>query len=259
MPGTLAAYQDAFDRALRGEAAGDATVAGLAAQPGFAVYRNTVLKGCIDALQANYPAVARLVGDDWFRAAAAVFVRDTLPAGPALLDYGEQFPGFLAGFPPAADLPYLAEVARLDRYWSEAHGAADAEPLDAAPLSRLPPQQMDAWSLRPHPAARWRWFDTAPIYSIWHGNRAGDFDGSRLPWRGEGALLTRPGDEVLHRPLDRAGAAFLDACAGGASIDAAVRAALDADALADLAELIRQLLQAGALAALLPCTHEVNE
>ena len=28
----------------------------------FAVYRNTVLKGCIDALQANYPTVGQLVG-----------------------------------------------------------------------------------------------------------------------------------------------------------------------------------------------------
>ena len=41
----------------------------LLAQPGFAVYRNTVAKGCIDALQANYPAVHALVGTDWLRAA----------------------------------------------------------------------------------------------------------------------------------------------------------------------------------------------
>ena len=40
------------------------------AQPGFAVYRNTVAKGCIDALQANYPAVHALVGTDGLRAAA---------------------------------------------------------------------------------------------------------------------------------------------------------------------------------------------
>jgi hypothetical protein len=33
--------------------------------PALAVYRNTVAKGCIDALQANYPAVHTLVGSDW--------------------------------------------------------------------------------------------------------------------------------------------------------------------------------------------------
>ncbi|HLS57002.1 MAG TPA: putative DNA-binding domain-containing protein, partial [Zeimonas sp.] len=54
----LARFQDAFLRALLADApvpAGDATIAGLCGQPGFAVYRNTAIKGCIDALQANYP------------------------------------------------------------------------------------------------------------------------------------------------------------------------------------------------------------
>jgi membrane-bound lytic murein transglycosylase B len=51
----------------------DATVASLARRPGFAVLRNTVRKACVDALQANFPAVTRLVGDEWMRAAAARF------------------------------------------------------------------------------------------------------------------------------------------------------------------------------------------
>lgn len=258
MTSALATWQDAFAGALAGEAVRDAAVARLAAQPGFAVYRNTVTKGCIDALQANYPAVARLVGEEWLRAAAAVFAGGNLPSHPTLLDYGAGFADFLAAFAPAADLTYLADVARLDRYWTEAHVAADAEALDPAALARLGARDLQRLTLRPHPAARWRWFDGAPVYSIWSGNRAGAFDGADLAWRGEGALLTRPGGEVLHRPLGRAGAAFLDACAGGASIHAAVQAALDADAPADLAELIRQLLQAGALAALLPSACEVN-
>ena len=76
----LADYQDAFAQALLAEdRAVPPQLAYLVAQPGFAVYRNTVLKGCIDALQANFPAVARLVGDDWFRAAASVHARSALP------------------------------------------------------------------------------------------------------------------------------------------------------------------------------------
>src|SRR5690606_8245365 len=58
----LARFQDAFLRALLSGAPapiGDATIAGLCGQPGFAVYRNTAIKGCIDALAANYPSVAR--------------------------------------------------------------------------------------------------------------------------------------------------------------------------------------------------------
>ncbi|MEW6690119.1 MAG: DNA-binding domain-containing protein, partial [Pseudomonadota bacterium] len=83
----LAAFQDAFAAALAADEPRSA-LPQLGAQPGFAVYRNTVMKGCIDALQANYPAVERLVGEEWFRAAAAVYARAEPPAHASLLDYG---------------------------------------------------------------------------------------------------------------------------------------------------------------------------
>ena len=127
----LARFQDDFARALLDPAQ--------PAPPAFAVYRNTVMKGCIDALQANYPAVAKLVGEEWFRAAAAVYVRDHLPRTPMLLEYGAGFADFLARFEPAAELPYLPAVARLDRFWTEAHAAADEPPLDARALAGAGP------------------------------------------------------------------------------------------------------------------------
>jgi hypothetical protein len=64
-PSTLADFQRDFAAALLGEAT-SVTAQALAAQPGFAVYRNTVLRGCIDALAANHPTVLALVGADWF-------------------------------------------------------------------------------------------------------------------------------------------------------------------------------------------------
>lgn len=68
---SLRQFQDAFALALLDPLVQPAArIAQLARQPGFAVYRNTVMKACIDALQANFPSVARLVGEAWFRAAA---------------------------------------------------------------------------------------------------------------------------------------------------------------------------------------------
>jgi hypothetical protein len=196
---TLEQFQDRFARAL----IADTQLDSLTGQPGFAVYRNTVMKGCIDALQANYPAVARLVGDEWFRAAAALYVRANLPSSPTLLDYGASFSAFLAGFEPAAELPYLPGVARLDRFWTEAHMASDAPPR----------------GLRPHASARWAWFETQPIFTIWQRNRAaGPVDESDIEWRGEGVLLFRTRDAVEWLPLDASGCALLDARAAGTPI-----------------------------------------
>jgi hypothetical protein len=108
---------------------------------------------------------------------------------------------------------------------------------------------MHRLSLRPHATARWAWCEERPIYTLWSRNRDCDaaFD-AEIDWRGEGVLLTRPHGAVKHQRLPRAGATFLSACAEGLSLECAVAAALDTDPTADLAALINQLLQAGALA-----------
>ena len=87
MSTALHAFQHAFAHALRNRSGHDGP---LARQPGFAVHRNTVMKGCIDALHANYPAVARLVGDDWFRAAAAECARAHPPNDVRLMLYAKN-------------------------------------------------------------------------------------------------------------------------------------------------------------------------
>jgi len=249
--GHLQRFQDEFARALVAEDAAAPGVAPdiarLAAQPAFAVYRNTVMKACIDALQANYPSIARLVGDEWFRAAAAIYARANLPRHPTLADYGADFADFLAAFEPAAELPYLPGVACLDRFWTEAHIARDEASLDAAAVARLVPDELARAVLRPHASARWAWFDTRPIVTIWRRNRYPDgADDGEFEWHGEGVLVVRPGAAVEHVELDAGTCAFLDSCAAGRTLANAAAAALTVSAETDLARLMAQLLETGA-------------
>jgi hypothetical protein len=252
----LSAFQSGFCAALLGPAADAPWLAALEAQPGFAVYRNTVLKGCMDALQANYPTVCQLVGEDWFRAAAAVFARAQPPRDGLLVDYGAGFADFLAGFAPAAELPYLSAVARLDRCWTACHLAADAAAVGRHWLAQQTPDTLPQASLRPHPAARWAWCEEFPAYALWHHHREGLTLPEALDWHGDGALLTRPHAEVMWRPLSRAGVAFLDACAQSLPLEGAATRALEVDPATDFAALMGSLLDAGALAAPHPhATH----
>ena len=247
----LQRFQAAFFAALfdRDSASASASASAFNAQPAFAVYRNTVFSGCVAALQANFPSVARLVGPEWFRSAATAYVQRHPPDDGRLLHYGEGFADFLAGFEPARALPYLAGVARFDRWWIEAHTADDADALAAAGLARLAPSELGALCLAPHPAARWGWFDGAPIYSIWQRNRCADAPpGGELAWRGEGALLTRPLAAVEWVALDRCDCAFLDACAQHRPLGEAAAAAMQVEPQADIAGLLARLLRAGALA-----------
>ncbi len=248
-------FQAAFFAALRGarSALPQATL------PAFAVYRNTVASACADALAANFPSVVRLVGADWFSAAALAYVAQQPPDDGRLLLYGAGFADFLAGWAPAQDLPYLPGVARLDRAWIECHVAADAEVADArqfAADAEGEPSRLARLVLRPHPAARWFWFDDAPVASIWQRQRAhdddrGDGDCSDIAWQPEGLLLTRPSDQVQWLPIGPPQARFLDACAAGWRLVDAAEAAFApcAAGAADFATLFAALLRAGALAA----------
>jgi hypothetical protein len=74
--------------------------------------------------------VRKLVGDEFFKAMAGVYLRANPPADPRLALYGTRFPGFLARFGPVAHLAYLPDVARLDLGLRQSYHAADATPFD---------------------------------------------------------------------------------------------------------------------------------
>ncbi|NHC10061.1 HvfC/BufC N-terminal domain-containing protein [Stutzerimonas degradans] len=255
MNGSLAVFQDAFVAALTDvpdSAAG--ALAELVAQPGFAVYRNTLIKGCVDALRANFPAVERLVAAEWFAAAAALYAREKPPRSGPLLEYGEDFPAFLQGFEPARALPYLAGVAQLDRLWLDVFSAVEQPVVALAALATQTPEQLARQALVPRAALRWRWFAELPIFSIWSCTREGRVVPAELVWQGEGVLLSRSAGRIGWQPLERAGCVFLDACAAGQSLEQAAELALEVQPEPDFNDLLGRLLAAGAFAALMPTT-----
>ena len=213
--GALDRFQAEFWRDLWSDPEPGADLVGAAAQAGFAVYRNTVLKGCADALISLYPSVHRLTGDAWMQAVALDAVRAEPPSGGDLQHYGATFPDVLDAALAGGDLPWLGEVARLDRLWSESHVAADAPVLDLASLARLDPERLAASCVVPHPAARWRWSGDWPAFALWEAARTGADDPNPPHWHGQGALLTRPSDAVIALEIDIAECALLDACAAG--------------------------------------------
>jgi len=247
------AFHDAFAAALAGDdgALGPWWTDAERGAAGLAVYRNTVARGCIEALAGLYPTVAGAVGEDWFAAAAGRFAREQPPTRPALLDYGEGFADWLTGFRPAAGLPYLPDLARLDRMWTEAHLAADAVPLDAAAFAALGAEDYAQVRAVPHPSARTAWFDTGAA-SLWRRLRdpARDDGELELGDAPEGVLVLRPALEVESLILGPAGLALLAACRNGQALGEAAAAALAAEPDADLAAVFAALIAAGAFARL---------
>ncbi len=211
----------------------------------MAVYRNNCAVARIEALKANYPIVARLVGDDFFVGMARQFSYARPPRHTALGAYGEDFPVFIADFAPARELPYLADVARLEWACALAFGAEDGAPMTIEALAGLDPEALlDA---RPifHPAAR-AVVSAHPIVAIYHANQA-ERPAPIVDWRAQAALVVRPDENVLVHECVGAVRAFVAVALRGGDLRASATAALAADADFDFGRTLVEMIRLGAL------------
>ena len=212
----------------------------------FNVYRNNVVAGLTATLKDAFPALARLVGDEFFAAMARTYVVMELPRSPIMLDYGAGFPDFIGTFEPAGGLPYLRDVARIERAWLEAYHAADARPLDPALLAHIAPDDLPRLRLALHPSLRIV-RSLLPALAIWRMSVAGGVPAPvDLASGGDDVLILRATAEVELRTLPFGGAAFVQALADGRPVLAATTAALSTDGRFDLAGALAGLLASGA-------------
>ena len=241
-------YAAVFARALLDpDLATPAVVAGpksKAADKRYNVYRNNVSVSLINALAVAFPATLRITGVDFFRAMARFYVRAAPPLSPLLFEYGRDFPDFIERYEYAQSVPWLADVARVERAWLDAYHAADVEPLTPRALASIPPERLADTVLKPHPATRVV-RSRCPAVTIFTANRS-DGPATRVEVvEPEDALLTRPELEVEARRLPPGGAIFLTRLIAGESLGVAAAAALSDSASFDLAANIGGLLEAG--------------
>ncbi len=227
-----------------------AQAASPAAKRRFDVYRNNVTSSLIEALKASFPVVCRLVGEDFFKAAATLYVRRDPPRSPLLFRYGDSFAEFLEGFPPATSVPYLGDMARLEWAWLQAYHAEERAPLPIQELAAIPQESLPGLRFHLHPSfalLRSRW----PLVSLWAAVREQREDPSIDMNRGEDAAVLRPEDQVSVHLLPEGGYDFLAALADGRALGAAAQRAAERHPGFDLAHHLQGLFTLGAVAAII--------
>ena len=191
--------------------------AGRPAAKRFDVYRNNVAGSLTMALESAFPAVRKLVGDEFFAAMAGVFLRAHPPKSRILMLYGTEFPEFLGASQPVAHLGYLPDVARLEQAIRESYHAADHV---AVTLEGLTPEALLARRLRLAPSARlvrsgW------PVWAIWAANMEG---GAAPVPGGQDVLVLRRGFDPVPHLLPPGGGALVAALGQGETLAAAIDA-----------------------------------
>jgi hypothetical protein len=203
----------------------------------LAIYHNTFVCAATKALQLSYPAVQRLVGEDFFAGAAGIFIARDPPRTAWLDDYGAEFPAFLTAFRPAADLAYLPDVARLEWAVRRALHAPDRVPLVLVELGRVAPADQGRVCLEPHRSVTLLRTQT-PADVIWRAVLERDDAAlAGLDFAGGPAHLLverRPAGVEVAR-LDPFEWSFAAALCAGRPLAAALDAAAGIDATAQLA------------------------
>lgn len=190
----------------------------------FAVYRNNVHVSLVAALAARFAVTRQVVGETFFAGMARLYVGEHKPTSPVLLHYGDNFPDFIAAFPPASGLPYLADLARLELAWSDAYNAAEGLIAMPADLAAMPAEALAGLRLVLAPATRLvasAW----PVGSIWSAHQRTPF----VPPAQAGSehiILTRPAAEVRLTIIPPAAATLLRALDDGHPLGAAAETVL---------------------------------
>ena len=205
----LAGRQRAFLASIRGATPLPASLAR---------YREQAFAGWHAALADAYPVVARLVGPAFFAEAARAYAEAFPSSSGDLHRYGADFAAFLAGYPHAAALPWLRDMARLEWALHRAQFAADAAAFDAGALAAVPAERQGDIVLVPAPAVavlRSEW----PLVAWWEANQE-PRDGT--PDEGAaataGVLVARSEGVPRPHPLDAAEAIALEAWSAGADL-----------------------------------------
>lgn len=178
----------------------------------FQVYRNNFTVSLVDALQDTFPVCCALTGVDFFRALAREYLFRNPPSSPMLVEYGHRFADFIDTFEPVRTLPYLADIARLERHWLSSYHSADSQPmsLERLTLSLNQPEKLQHACLVLAPSCYWLSSDY-PVLSIWQAHQSD----SRVALqelsldRAESVLLTRPALQVDLHSLQPDAAIFL--------------------------------------------------
>ena len=120
----------------------------------LSIYGDGYRTRLIEALEANFPVLSKLLGDHDFANLGSAYVRAHDSPFFSIRYYGDALAQFLATDPEYSGAPVLAELARWEWMMTEVFDAADAEPIPIEALARVKPEEWAELRFDWHPSLR---------------------------------------------------------------------------------------------------------
>jgi hypothetical protein len=214
----------------------------------FQIYRNNFWISTEAALADIYPVLQRLVGSTFFSFMVDRFLRMHPPGEGDLQQLGTALPDFLPSFKAAAELPYLADVARLERAYHQVFHATEVTSIDPGLLAGQSPQRIMGLQFRLADGCRLV-CSPFPIFRIWRINQDGYTGESQidLATGGEAVLVIHSEFEVEMRHLAPVESSLLSHLQAGRNLGEAARATLETARDFNLVRVLGRYLSLGVL------------
>ena len=193
------------------------------------VYRNNSVSALYDVLAANYMSVLNIVGEDFFLKLVHAYLDKYPPRRRALNDYGEDFAKIVEKYKLEHRLPYLGDICKLDRAWTTAHLAADADILPIEYLAQQAQKGINLEDIKLHMVAGVSLVKLAwPLFDIWSSIRAEQTldQAIELEKQKQFVLVWRYENVVNYRILAPAEHSFLVAIRDGETLGNAMKHAI---------------------------------
>jgi hypothetical protein len=187
----------------------------LAAGDRLSIYANGYFHRLLAVLKEDYPATLKVLGEAGFHNLVTGYLVAYPPTEPSVLYAGRNLARYIRRDPIRRRLPFLADLAALERALVDSFVAADAPVLDQSTLRAIEPRAWPRMRLRTHPAVlivAVDWTVDALLRAV-EENREW-----KPPTRRKCAVLVwRKDASVFYRALERAERAALQRARRGAS------------------------------------------
>jgi len=237
-----------FDPAASRQAPG-IRASGLSPALRLGFYRTNVFENYRKALRVTYCAVEKLIGPGLFSALAQDYAQRYHSRSGDVGEHGAHFAEFLSKHPVARDLPYLADVARLEWCLEECFNEIDPQPLSMERLSTVPPDLCGELRFMLAPSCRLV-SSRYPIDRIWEMCQPDHPSDECIDLNAGGVdlLVRRDGFAVTTERLASGDVAMLKALASGYNFTEAFEYARCAQSAFDPALFLQRYLGNGVLA-----------
>lgn len=215
----------------------------LSLQQAFQIYHRTYVARLTDTLRKTYPALAWVLGDNFFNEISRKYIESQPSVTYNLADYGESFADFIQETSAAKGIPFLPDLARFEWLYKDVQQARTQESLPPETVQEL----LNSDDVKMHMIDAMALFESDfAIYDIWKYRHQPAYMFEEVNWsKPQCLLIHKKKQQVQVQELQPVEGQVIYALAEGRTVSEALAPHANALSPEKIAHLFEMMMQSG--------------